>query len=138
VMFLGDIIIGALWKVPADRTRNVGVILWAQRRVGCIDKWVLIPSIFVMVLSGIVVGQLAGIPMSNPTYLAGQFTFAASGVVWRGVLQPTQKAQLAMLEGLTADATVPEAFQALADKWFKFGLVAIAFPLASLILMVLV
>ena len=80
VVFLGDIVVSAVWKWLADRSRDPRVIVWAQRQVMLTDRYLLIPSIAVLVVSGYASASLLGIPVwTTPTYAAAQVLFRGSG-----------------------------------------------------------
>jgi len=137
VVFLGDILVTAVWKWFADRSREPRVIAWAQRQVMLTDRYLLIPSVAVLVVSGYASARLLGIAVwTTPTYAAAQVLFILSGLVWSRVLRPVQLRQLALAEGVGPDQAVPPEYFALARRWLGWGLVALALPFGSLFLMV--
>lgn len=137
VVFLGDILVGAIWKWSADRTRQPRVIVWAQRQLMQTDKYLLIPSVAVIVVSGYASASLQGIPVwTTPAYAAGQVLFVLSGLVWSRVLRPVQARQLALAEGAGPDGEVPGEYFQLARRWLGWGLVALGLPFGSLFLMI--
>jgi uncharacterized membrane protein len=137
VVFLGDILVSAVWKWLADRSREPRVIAWAQRQVMLTDRYLLIPSIAVLVVSGYASASLLGISVwTTPTYAAAQVLFILSGLVWSRVLRPVQLRQLSLAEGMGPNGEVPAEYFALARRWLRWGLVALALPFGSLFLMV--
>jgi uncharacterized membrane protein len=137
VVFLGDIVVTAVWKWCADQTREPRVIAWAQRQVMLTDKYLLIPSVAVILVSGYASARLLHIPVwTTPTYAAAQILFILSGIVWSRVLRPVQLRQLALAQGIGPDQEVPAEYFALARRWLRWGLFALALPFGSLFLMV--
>jgi uncharacterized membrane protein len=137
VVFLGDIVVGAVWKWRADQSREPRVIAWAQRQVMLTDRYLLIPSIAVLVLSGYASARLLDVAVwTTPTYAAAQVLFILSGLVWSQVLRPVQLRQLSLAEGIGPDEEVPAEYFALARRWLRWGLLALALPIGSLFLMV--
>ena len=136
VVFLGDILIGAVWKWSADRTREPRVIAWAQRHLMQTDKYLLIPSVAVILVSGYGSAHLLRVAVwTDPAYAAAQVLFVLSGVVWSRVLRPVQARQLALAEGVGPGGEVPGEYFALARRWLGWGLVALGLPFGSLFLM---
>jgi uncharacterized membrane protein len=137
VVFLGDIVVTAVWKWLADQTRDPRVIAWAQRQVILTDKYLLIPSVAVILVSGYASASLLHIPVwTTPTYAVAQILFVSSGLVWSRVLRPVQLRQLALTERTGPDQEVPAEYFALAKRWLRWGLVALVLPFGSLFLMV--
>jgi len=52
VLFLGNLIVTAVWKVLADRTRQVDVIAYAQRLVAVTDIAFTAPGAILIAVSG--------------------------------------------------------------------------------------
>src|SRR6478609_4209928 len=73
VIFLGNIIVTAMWKVLADRTGDPRIIAYAQRLVTITD-WIF----------------TAGVDPTQFWLALGQSLFVASGVIWIAILIPTQ------------------------------------------------
>jgi uncharacterized membrane protein len=137
VVFLGDIVVSAVWKWLADRSGEPRVIAWAQRQVMLTDRYLLMPSVAVLVVSGYASASLLGIAVwTTPTYAAAQVLFILSGLVWTRVLRPVQLRQLSLTEGVAPDQEVPAEYFALARRWLRWGLLALALPFGSLFLMV--
>lgn len=138
IIFLGDISVTAVWKVRADRAGSARVALFAQQLVAFTDRVLLIPSLIVLLSTGVASAMWAGIAFwAEPAYAAVQLFFFLSGVVWQGVLRPTQARQLALLESLAPDAALPGEYDALARRWLRAGLLAILFAYLSLASMIL-
>ncbi|ADO68949.1 DUF2269 family protein [Stigmatella aurantiaca] len=138
VVFLGDIAVTAVWRLLADRTREPRVIVYALRLVLFTDKYLLMPSVLVLVVTGFLSAHLQGISLwSNPFYALGQILFMASGVLWNVVLRPVQSRQLGLAESLGASEALFADYLLLTKKWLRWGLLTMACAFGSMVLMVL-
>ncbi|MFP2960653.1 DUF2269 family protein [Myxococcus sp. 1LA] len=138
VVFLGDIVVTAVWRLLADRTREPRVIAYALRLVQFTDKYLLVPSVFALALTGMARAHLQGIPLwTNPALAAGQVCFMLCGVVWSQTLRPIQARQLAMAEAFPDTGASFDEYLLLTKKWFRWGILAMALAFGSMALMVL-
>lgn len=137
VIFLGDIVVTAVWKWLADEGGEPAVMAFAQRLVVWTDNKLLIPSIMVLAASGYANAYLMGISVwGSFPYAAAQILFFLSGVVWKLVLQPVQRRQLELSQHFRAGGPVPPEYAELTRRWLRFGLLAIALPFGALFFMV--
>lgn len=138
VVFLGDIVVTAVWRLLADRTREPQVIAYALRLVQFTDKYLLVPSVFALAATGMLRAHLQDIPLwTNPALAAGQVSFMLCGVVWSQMLRPIQARQLAMAEALGDAGASFDDYLLLTKKWFRWGILAMALAFGSMALMVL-
>ena len=135
VLFLGNLIVTAVWKVIADRTRQADVIAYAQRLVAITDIAFTAPgAILIAVSGGILAGDVGGV--TGPGWLTtGVILFALSGVIWLTVLVPTQIRQTRLARRFKHEATVPDQYWRLALLWYVFGSIATVLPLANVFIM---
>jgi uncharacterized membrane protein len=93
VLFLGNIIVTAVWKMLADRTREPAVIAYAQWLVTLTD-WIFTAGGVVLIVVG-AYGMVAvgGLDLRQTWLVWGQSLFVLSGLIWVAVLIPTQIAQ---------------------------------------------
>ena len=135
VLFLGNLIVTAVWKVLADRTRQADVIAYAQRLVAITDIAFTAPgAILIAVSGGILAGDVGGV--TGPGWLtAGVILFALSGVIWLTILVPTQVRQTRLARRFRHEATVPDQYWRLALLWYVFGSIATILPLANVFIM---
>ncbi len=136
VLFIGNIVVTAVWKLLADRTREPAVVAYAQRLVTVTDVAFTATGAALIAISGPVLAEdLGGI--GGPGWLTLGFAlFIASGVVWAVVLVPIQVAQSRMARRFRRESSIPPAYWRLATLWAVFGTVATVLPLANLFLMV--
>ncbi len=135
VLFLGNLIVTAVWKVLADRTRQVDVIAYAQRLVAVTDIAFTAPgAILIAVSGGVLAGDVGGV--TGPGWLTtGVILFALSGVIWLTILVPTQIRQTRLARRFRHEATVPDQYWRLALLWYMFGSIATVLPLANVFIM---
>lgn len=137
VLFLGNIIVTAVWKVLADRTQSPPVVAYAQRLVTVTDIAFTATGAALIVVSGQVMAEDYGGVFSGPTWLTvGWSLFIASGAIWAAALIPIEVMQARLARAFRTAPTIPERYWRLARLWVIFGLVATALPLANLYFMV--
>lgn len=134
-LFLGNIIVSALWKVLADRTGNYSVIRFATRLVNVTDTvFTGLGATLLLVTGHLLAGNHGGI-LSNDWILWSYVLFGVSGVIWIAVLVPIQLKQAHMLR-VSPTEEVPKEYHRLARIWSFAGTLATLFPLPSVYLMV--
>jgi uncharacterized membrane protein len=137
VLFLGNIIVTAVWKVVADRTRSPPVVAYAQRLVTVTDIAFTAPGAALIIIAGQVMARDFGGVFSGPSWLTwGWSLFIASGVIWLAVLIPVEVMQARLARQFRIEASVPERYWRLATVWSVFGAIATVLPLVNLYLMV--
>jgi uncharacterized membrane protein len=83
VLFLGNIIVTAVWKTLADRTREPRTIAYAQRLVTVTDWIFTLGGIVLILVGGYGMVANAGLDPLGQTWLIwGQGLFIASAVIW--------------------------------------------------------
>ncbi|PZA06647.1 MULTISPECIES: DUF2269 family protein [unclassified Meiothermus] len=130
VIFLGNILVSALWKVLADRTRHSTIVAHAQRLVTITDFAFTALGVGLI----IVTGELMAGRWEGATWVGwGRALFVASGVIW---LVPIQLVQARMARAFANQESIPAAYWRLANLWGVFGIVATVLPLLNLYFMV--
>ena len=137
VLFLGNIVVTAVWKVLADRTKSPPVVAYAQRLVTRTDIAFTATGVVLILVSGHVLAEGLGGVFGGPTWLTiGWSLFVASGVIWVAALIPIQVAQARLARRFATEAAIPERYWRLSTLWSVFGAVATILPLANLYFMV--
>jgi uncharacterized membrane protein len=136
VIFLGNIIVTAVWKLLADRTRDPPVVAYAQQLVTVTDVAFTATGAALIAISGpVLADDLGGV--GGPAWITwGLALFIASGVIWVAVLIPVQVLQARAARRFATGGAIPEHYWRLARVWYVFGSVAILLPLANLYFMV--
>ena len=137
VLFLGNIVVTALWKQLGDRTRSPQVVAHAQRLVNVTDAVFTLPGVVLILVSGhVLAADRYGGVFGGPAWLVwGWSLFLASGVIWVAVLLPVQVAQARLARGFRDGGEIPQRYWRLATVWAVAGTVATVLPLVNLYLM---
>ena len=136
VLFLGNIIVTAVWKLLADRTRDPAIVAYAQRLVTVTDIGFTATGVVLIVVSGQVMADDFG-GVTGPSWLTwGWSLFVASGVIWATVLIPIQVMQARLARRFASEATIPDRYWRLTTLWSVFGAIATVLPLANLYFMI--
>jgi len=135
-LFIGNIIVSALWKVMADRTKNTATIQYATNLVNLTDMVMTGLGATLIVVTGHMLAQEFGGVLSQQWILQGYILFAISGALWITVLVPIQIKQAKLLKNIEAAEEVPEQYFKLAKLWSLVGTVATIVPLPAIYIMV--
>jgi uncharacterized membrane protein len=137
VLFLGNIIVTAVWKLLADRTKNPPVVAYGQRMVTITDIGFTATGVLLIIVPGQVMAQDYGGVFGGPLWLTlGWSLFIASGVIWLAILIPIEVMQERLAKTFRDGGTIPDRYWRLSRRWAVFGAVATILPLVNLYLMV--
>ena len=93
VVFVGNLVVTALWKTLADRTREARVVAFSQRLVTVTDIAFTATGAALITVSGFVLADDWG-GIAGPSWLTLGFSlFAAPGLIWLTILIPVQVQQ---------------------------------------------
>lgn len=136
VLFLGNIIVSALWKAMADRSRRPELIAYGQRLITATDFIFTAPgAVLILVTGHLMAGGHAAV--FELTWLRwGWVLFVASGLLWALVLVPVQIQQAKLARRFAVDGEIPENYWRLSQVWMMVGSVVTLLPLLSLGFMV--
>jgi uncharacterized membrane protein len=137
ILFVGNLLVTAVWKTLADRTRDGRVIAYAQRMVGVTDVAFTGLGAVVVLLTGLLMIIPYGIEMWRvPWLMWGLGLFMVSGLLWVMVLVPVQIRQAKLARGFAEGGAIPDDYWRLARVWAIFGTVATLLPVVNVFLMV--
>lgn len=137
VLFLGNIVVTAVWKLLADRTRTPQVVAYAQRLVTVTDVGFTATGVVLILVSGHALAGSFGGVFRGPAWLTwGWSLFVASGVIWAAVLLPVQVLQARLARGFRDGSAIPARYWRLSAVWAVAGTAATVLPLVNLYLMV--
>ena len=138
VVFVGNIITAAFWKVRADRSGNLETIAITARSLLQADYVFTAPGIVVLLVTGIWMVGLRDWAGFQEPWLGGSFVLLIiTGIIWLTVLLPQQRRMVRLAqEGADAGALGPE-YRRASRIWSMFGGVATLLPVLILFLMVL-
>jgi uncharacterized membrane protein len=136
VLFLGNILVTAVWKMLADRTRDAAVVAYAQRLVLTTDVAFTATGVVLILVSGQVMAEDFG-GVFGPTWLTvGWSFFITSGVIWLTILVPIELKQARLAREFRAGGTIPARYWRLSTLWAIFGGIATVLPFINVFLMV--
>ncbi len=137
VLFLGNIIVTAVWKGMADRNGRPEVVGFAQRLVTLTDWIFTFGGAALILLAGTAMANHAGMSISGTPWIwHGYVIFLISGAIWVVILIPIQIAQARLAHDFEAGGDIPERYWRLNRIWFFWGIIATLIPLANLAVMV--
>jgi uncharacterized membrane protein len=137
VLFLGNIVVSAMWKLQADRSGNPAIAAFAARLVARTDKLFTGPGAFVVLMTGGMLPTAAGYKFAGQGWIhVGATAFVISGLIWIFVLLPIQRKQSKMAAEFGAATEVPADYLALTKRWAMFGGIATLLLFVALAMMV--
>ena len=138
ILFVGNIIMAAFWKVGADRTGELAVIAKAARGLMRADYCFTIPGIVLLLASGHAMAHRLGYPLPELSWLGVSYLlFALSGLIWAAALLPLQRRMIREADISVREGRLTAGYRSASARWNAFGTVATLLPLAVLALMVL-
>lgn len=139
VLFLGNIIVSAVWKTQADRTGNPVVIAFACRLVNMTDLLFTAFGSVLIVIGGIGLFHTTGISISDSPHLTiGIGLFGMAAMLWVTGLLPLQiyMSRLAAKTVSTGETEMPEKYERSRKLWNIIGGIAVLLPLGALYFMI--
>lgn len=133
VLFMGNIIVSALWMVFAEQSGDKAALSFAVGALNWADVVFTAPGIFLLLLNGFILSYAAWGGLTQGWIVLALGLFILSGVLWAVFLIPLQ----ARLIKLSSQAdSLPAVFFSDLHRWYFWGAIATLTPLASLFLMV--
>lgn len=136
ILFLGNIIVTAVWKTFADISRNWKVIVFSQRLVTLTDIIFTATGVILIAITGIAMAGHYGNYWNVKWIRWGLGLFIASGVVRVTVLIPIQIILHRLTNKFKNDINIPAQYWAYEISWMVFGSIATLLPLMNLYWMV--
>ena len=137
ILFVGNLMVTAVWKTLADRTRDPRVIAFAQRLVATTDVVFTGLGAVLVLLTGLMMIVPYNIEFWNVRWqIWGLALFLVSGLVWLLILIPIQMKQSRLAREFAGGGEIPESYWRLGRLWMIFGSVATILPLINVFLMV--
>lgn len=133
VLFMGNIIVSALWMVFAEQSGDKAALRFAAGALNWADVVFTAPGIFLLLLNGFILSYAAWGGLTQGWIALALGLFILSGVIWAVFLIPLQ-ARLIKLS--SQPDSLPAAFFSALHRWYFWGAIATLTPLASLFLMV--
>ena len=135
-IFLGNIIVTAVWKMLADKTGSPAIVAYAQRLVTITDFSFTAVGVLLILVSGHLMAPNFGGIDAVYWLTFGWWLFIASGVIWVLILIPLQVKQAKLAKNFATKEEIPKLYWTLSKYWAIFGIIATILPLANLYFMV--
>lgn len=135
-LFIGNIIVSALWKVMADRTRNTATIKYATKLINITDMIFTGLGATLLLVSGHILSKAFGGILSQQWIIQSYILFGISGALWITALVPIQIKQSKLVKKLEDKDTIPEKYYKLARVWSIVGTVATIVPIPAIYIMI--
>ena len=130
VLFMGNIIVTAVWMSMARRSGDPGALRLAARAVALTDAVFTLPGVLLLLLNGGIIGT-PYFKVAAPWLIVSLVLLIISGVIWVAALVPIQKRLLRLAQ----DGDMAQG-DALIRGWFRWGGAATLLPFVALVLMV--
>lgn len=138
IVFVGNIITAAFWKVRADRSGNLETIALTTRAVLLADNMFTGPGILVLVGTGIAMVGITSWARFQQMWLSlALILIIITAIIWAVVLLPAQKRMARLAQEAVVNGSLDPAYHRASKRWAIFGGVATLLPIIILFLMVL-
>ena len=137
VIFVGNIIVTAVWMVMAEQSKDKATLYFASKAVNWADVFFTAPGVLLTLANGQILATAAWGGLSTSWIAVAFGLFILSGLVWVGFLLRYQNCliQLAVRPAVSGEP-LPETFFQVLHRWYIAGIVATLLPLVSMMLMV--
>lgn len=137
VLFAGNIVTAAFWKIRADYRRDPAVIQHAVKNVMLADYAFTLPGLILIIVSGVAMAVREDWPMSGFNWLTlSVVLLAITGVVWLAVLVPMQRRMIRLSASCVEGGKLSPAYRQASRIWAIFGTAATLLPIVILYFMV--
>ncbi len=138
VIFLGNILTGFFWMTIAYRTKNIDHIIFVTKTLIKSDKWVTLPSVLIIVLSGFYMAGLSGLSVLKTGWILWSIIlFSISGLCFAFKVGPLQNKLYAIAaEGYKEEPFGWDDYGKTYREWVVWGLISIGTPMVALALMI--
>ena len=125
IIFLGNIIVSAWWKIMANKTLNPAIVAFAQRQVTLTDFVFTLSGAALLILTGDYITYFLMQDSWNITWVVwGRSLFIISGLIWLFILVPIQIKQAKLAKEFSSKETIPNEYWQLSNRWMLFGTIA--------------
>lgn len=137
ILFVGNILTAALWKVRADASGNLDAIAYAQRGVMFADYVFTAPGAALILVTGLWMANLSDRNLLQTGWLfTALILLVISLLVWLFELLPTQRRLIRVADQAVRTGQLDPVFKGLTLRWTIFGIIATLLPLVNVYLMV--
>jgi len=136
IIFIGNIITAAFWKMKADKTRDQVIIHSTVKNILFADKIFTNPSIILLIGTGIILGIRGPYSMTEWNWLTlSLLLFIIMGILFIAILTPVQKRLILFSNKKHIKENGWDSYLLASGKWAIFGSLLTIIPLIILYLM---
>ena len=136
IIFIGNIVVTAFWKIFADLSRNWQIIAFSQRLVTYTDICFTFLGVLLIAVTGVLLAKNYGAYWNVHWIFWGLSLFIASGVIWLVVLIPLQIKLHRIASMFSKSEIIPQQYWIYEGIWATFGIIATVLPFVTLYFMV--
>lgn len=137
VLFVGNIVTAAFWKVAADLRRDPAIVHQAARNVMLADWIFTLPGLALLIITGSLMAERSGIGMGGFNWLTTSLIlFGITGAIWLAALIPLQRKMIRLSEQSVRSGSLSEAYRKASKQWAVYGIAATLLPVVVLYLMI--
>ena len=137
IIFVGNIIVTAFWKLMADRTREPSIAAFGQKMVNMTDFVFTSLGAFTIIITGFMMARNFSENIWEVTWIAWSLgLFLVSGFLWAVVLFPVQVKQAWLARTFSSEGEIPSNYWRLGRIWIAFATLAVLLPLINVYIMV--
>lgn len=137
ILFLGNIIVTAVWKTLADRTRDARIVAFSQRLVTVTDVAFTGVGAALVFVTGFFMAYQYYSDFLTISWIAwGLGLFMISTLIWVTALIPIQIKQAQLARQFSGGGKIPNEYWRLGRLWMILGSIATILPLINLYFMV--
>ena len=137
IVFVGNIVTAALWKVRADASGDLHAMAYAQRGVMFADYVFTAPGAALILVTGLWMADLSDRNILQTGWLfTALISLIVALLIWLFELLPIQRRLIRVTEEAVRTGQLDPVFKTLTMRWTIFGIVATLLPLVNVYLMV--
>jgi len=137
IVFVGNIVTAALWKVRADASGDLHAMAYAQRGVMFADYVFTAPGAALILVTGLWMADLSDRNILQTGWLfTALILLIVALLIWLFELLPIQRRLIRVTEEAVRTGQLDPVFKTLTMRWTIFGIVATLLPLVNVYLMV--
>ncbi len=138
ILFLGNIITAAFWKVRAEVKKDLRLLHETVKNVMLADYIFTLPGIALILISGHRMAYLSGYSIFDVKWLAISYSlFILTGLIWLFILLPSQYAMIKHSKQSIENGALIQSYKKASMIWNIFGIIATLIPIIILFFMLL-
>lgn len=136
ILFMGNIITAAFWKVRAERSGDLAHLHRTAKNVMIADYAFTLPGLFLLLITGISMAHTIGYPLFAGGWLTiSLLLFLLAGLIWLAILLPSQQKMIRESRLSIEKGALTGPYKKASRTWDVFGIIASIIPLVILFYM---